>query len=83
MQRAHPTIGDDDLRWRPAGDPVALVARSEETATTWSGRIDLPEKAEPLRVVIEEFEPGRQDEAGALVEVRVAVFVATVELPSA
>ena len=83
VQRADLTIGDDDLRWRPAGDPVDLVARSEETATTWSGRIDLPETAEPLRVVIEELEPGRQDEAGAVVEVRVAVFVATVELPSA
>ncbi len=59
------------------------MAESEETAITWSGRIDLPETAEPLRVVIEELEPGRQDEAGARVEVRVAVFVATLELPAA
>ena len=81
VQRADPTIGDDDLRWQPAGDPVALTTTVEGTTTTWSGPVDLPETAEPLRVVIEELEPGRQDEAGAPVEVRVAVFVATVELP--
>jgi hypothetical protein len=54
---------------------------SVEVTVTWSGRICLPETTEPLRVVIEEFEPGRQDAAGAVVEVQVAVLVTTVDLP--
>jgi hypothetical protein len=83
VQQADTTIADDDLRWRPVSDPEPLAATAGEGQTTWSGKIALPKTTDPLRLVIEELEPGRRDEGGAVVDVQTVVFVETVELPPA
>jgi hypothetical protein len=84
VQQADRTIADDDLRWRPVSDEAEpLAATADEGQTTWSGKIALPTTTDPLRLVIEELEPGRRDEGGAVIDVQTAVFVETVELPLA
>jgi hypothetical protein len=83
VQQADLTIADDDLRGRLVSDPEPLAPTAGDGQTTWSGKIALPTTTDPLRVVVEELEPGRRDEGGAVVHVQTAVFVETVELPSA
>jgi hypothetical protein len=49
---------------------------------TWKGELILT-GADPLRVVIEELEPGRRTEGRTVVPVERVVFVEVVELPPA
>lgn len=70
LQVADPTIKDLDLRWQPVADPVRLV-RSD---SLWSGTLARPAGSDPVRVVIEELEPGRP------APTETVVFVEAVEL---
>jgi hypothetical protein len=79
VEEADPTIADPDLRWRPAGDPVRLV----RAVDGWKGAVRLPVSDAPLRVVIEELEPGFQDVDGVETTVETVVYVEVVELPLA
>lgn len=74
LQVADPTIKDADLRWQPVADPVRL----DRSDSLWLGT--LPHPSGSVRVVIEELEPGRRDEAGSPVSVETVVFVDVVEL---
>jgi hypothetical protein len=56
------------------------VAGDGETA--WSGSVDLPPTVDPLRVLVEELEPGRQGVDRVFTPVETVVYVEAVELPS-
>ncbi|MFT4165941.1 MAG: hypothetical protein QM650_11940 [Microlunatus sp.] len=80
VQQSDPKVADPDLRWIVVGDPTDLTATSNGLVTTWSGTIEAPSGTEPLRVLVEELEPGRRDEGGSTVDVRTTVFVETVDI---
>ena len=50
------------------------------TTRLWSGTLDLTGATDPLRVVVEELEPGLRDEAGVPVAVENVVFIDVFEL---
>jgi hypothetical protein len=83
LEAADTTITDPDLRWRPVGEPVRLIRTGEGDDTTWSGTLDLTGATDPLRVVVEELEPGRRAEAGVAVAVETVVFIDVFELDPA
>lgn len=60
-----------------------VVRTGASEATTWSGEIDGVGATDPLRVVVEELEPGLRDEAGVGVPVETVVYVEALELPKA
>jgi hypothetical protein len=82
LEQADKTITDPDLRWQPVGKPVRLDRSQGGAKVTWKGALDLT-GADPLRVVIEELEPGRRTEGRTVVPVETVVFVEVVELPPA
>ncbi|MGH9118200.1 MAG: hypothetical protein ACRD0A_10105 [Acidimicrobiales bacterium] len=83
VEDADPSIADPDLRWRPVGDPIRLTPTIAGDEASWSGVVDLARTAAPLRVVIEELEPGFQDVDGVETPVETVVYVEAVELPPA
>jgi hypothetical protein len=76
VEEADPKIGDPDLRWRQVRDPIRLVRSSN----SWKGAVALPVTSRPLRLVVEELEPGFQEVDGIETRVENAVFVEAVEL---
>ncbi|HET8970718.1 MAG TPA: hypothetical protein VFN19_06655, partial [Candidatus Nanopelagicales bacterium] len=82
IQQADPAIKDKDLRWRSVGATVDLASTVSDGVTTWAGSLDLTGTSGALRVLVEELEPGRRDENGAVAEAWTVVFVETVELPT-
>ena len=84
VQEIDAAVADPDLRWRATGDPVRLVSSVDGAGeTTWKGSIDLPTTAAPLRVLVEELEPGRQGVDSDFTPVETVVYVEAVELPLA
>ena len=55
----------------------------ERSGSAWSGTLDGDRHGRPLRVVVEELEPGRRDEAGVPVAVETVVSIDVFELDSA
>jgi hypothetical protein len=82
LEQADKTITDPDLRWQPVGGPVRLDRSEGGAEVTWKGELILT-GADPLRMVIEELEPGRRTEGRTVVPVERVVFVEVVELPPA
>jgi hypothetical protein len=81
VEEAGGVVADPDLRWRPAGDPVRLTPTAGDEETSWAGVVPLPRTTDPLRVVIEELEPGLQDIDGVTTPVETVVYVEVVDLP--
>jgi hypothetical protein len=83
LERADKLITDPDLRWQSVGEPVPLDRDDTDGEITWKGTLVLTGVADPLRVVIEELEPGKQTDGRQVVPVETVVFVEVVELPPA
>ena len=80
LEAADKSIADPDLRWQPLGDPIRLVRTGAGDNTLWSGTLDVTGATDPLRVVVEELEPGRRDEAGVPVAVENVIFIDVFEI---
>ncbi len=82
IEESDPTITDPAMSWQEAGTPVSLPRAGTRRSARFTGLVNLPNTANPRRIIIEDAEPVQRHGGAALVTEYEVAYREVVEIPS-